>query len=45
MEPLDGTGTNATRAYELLDTGIANADQGKLGRDKESIRPYQQEYC
>jgi hypothetical protein len=42
---LNGACPDTAGLDELLDTGIANADQGKLSRDKESIRPYQQEYC
>jgi hypothetical protein len=42
MQPLDDAGTGAAGSDELLDAGIANADQGEFSGRKKRIRRHQE---
>ena len=44
VELLDGTRADAPSLNQLLDAGIADADQRVLGRDKEGIRCHEQHH-
>ncbi len=42
MEALNGTGADAPRLDELLNSRVANADQGEFGRREKRIRRHQE---